>query len=338
MLVRLAACAAPILVGSACSVIGGGGTAHNDDPVGVGDIQISGSSTVEPISVAVAESYRSIDPALPISVLGPGTGAGFRAYCDGETDIADASRQITDAEAIACAEKEIPFLELPIAVDGIAVVANEKSSIGCLSFVDLYALTGPESAGREDWSAVGELAGEIGSTTTFEGFGNGELAITAPGTDSGTYDMFAEIALAEIAAARGQPVEVRDDHTSVADASIIVERLASRPGGIGWVGFAAANEAEGVATVPISREPGGPCVLPTPETIASGDYPLTRDLYLYVNTFHARKDPAVVGFVDHYMAFGLDDAVAAAGFVPLSEEAKAATRAEWEDAVVRTAE
>jgi phosphate transport system substrate-binding protein len=307
------------------------------DRVGAGDIEIAGSSTMEPISAAVVESYRSVDPDLPMSVVASGTGEGFRAYCAGETDIAPASRTITDAEALVCATDEIPFVELTVAHDGIVVVTDEDNPVECLSFADLYALVGPESSDVVTWADAVGLAGELGSATELP---VDDLRVAGPAPGSGTHDRFVELVIEDLAVSRNQPVETATVANDASDATAggrsIVEAVSSASANLGWVGFGVASEADGVALVAISEEPGGPCVAPTPETIASRSYPLARDLFLYVNTFHATNDPAMVDFVDHYMDVGLDEAVGAAGYVPLTDGDKAATRAAWDASIDRS--
>jgi len=293
-----------------------------------GAIVISGSSTVEPISVAVAENYRGLQPDVNVSVTGPGTGDGFKAFCAGETDISDASRQIKDEEAENCASNGINYVELKVGVDGIAVMTSaENTAVECLSFPDLYALVGPESTGFGNWSDANAIASELGSDGALP---DAELVILAPGTESGTYDSFIEIALEDIAGERGQDATTRPDYSSAADDNVIIETIASNPTSFGWVGFAFAAEASGVNLLPISEAPGGDCVIPTPETIASNEYPIARDLFIYVNSDKAAENPALVDFVDHYMGFGLDEAASNVGYVALTDDAKGATRGAWD--------
>ena len=110
-----------------------------------GSIVVSGSSTVEPISIAVGDAFADLNPGVAVSVTGPGTGDGFAQFCAGETDISDASRPITAEEVETCAAAGIEFIELKVAIDGLSVVTSaENTDVECLSFVDLYALLGPD--------------------------------------------------------------------------------------------------------------------------------------------------------------------------------------------------
>ncbi|HEY3486405.1 MAG TPA: substrate-binding domain-containing protein, partial [Ilumatobacteraceae bacterium] len=163
-----------------------------------GQLVLSGSSTVEPISIAVATAFSESNPDVAISVTGPGTGDGFAQFCAGETDISDASRPIHDDEAQTCADNGIEFIELTVAVDGLSVVTSaHDDAIECLSFVDLYALLGPDATGTTNWSDATERADEYAGTVTDLGavntpYPDAELTVTGPGEESGTFDSFVD--------------------------------------------------------------------------------------------------------------------------------------------------
>lgn len=293
-----------------------------------GEIVISGSSTVEPISVQVAESYAGEQPGVNVAVSGPGTGDGFAVFCEGETDISDASRQIKEEEAANCEANGIEYVELKVGIDGIAVMTSEaNTAVECLSFADLYALVGPESEGFANWSDANELAAELGSEGNLP---DAELVISAPGTESGTYDSFIEIAIEGIAEERGSEATVRLDYSSAADDNVIIDTISSNDTSFGWVGFAFADQASGVRLIPISEEPGGDCIEANPDTIASNEYPISRDLFIYVNTAKAEENPALADFVDYYMSYGLDTAVSEADYVALTDDSKGETRSAWD--------
>lgn len=293
-----------------------------------GDVTVTGSSTVEPISIVVAEAYASEQPDVNVSVTGPGTGDGFLAFCEGGADVTGASRAIREEEVANCEEAGIPYVELKVGIDGIVVLTSaENEAVGCLSFPDLYALVGPESAGITTWDGANDLAAEVGGTG---GFPAADLLISAPGTESGTYDSFVELVLEDIAEEREQEPGARVDYSSAADDNVIIETITSNPTSLGWVGFAFGDQADGVRLLPISEEAGGECVDPTLETIASNEYPISRDLFIYVNTDKAAENPAVADFVDFYMSYGLDEATGAADYVELPDAAKAEVRAAWD--------
>ena len=294
-----------------------------------GEIIVSGSSAVEPISIAVAESFSAENDGVNTQVSGPGTGDGFLLFCEGETDISDASRAIKDEEAQACADAGIEFVEIKVAVDGIAVMTSpENADVECLAFGDLYALVGPESTGFSKWSDANDLAVEAGGNG---GLPDAELVISAPGTESGTYDSFLEIVFGDIAEERAQEETTRPDYSSAADDNVIIETISSNPTSFGWVGYAFAAEAsDSIKLLSISEEAGGECIEPTAETIASNEYPIARDLFIYVNKAKAAEKPALVAFIDHYLGYGLDEAVSEVGYVELTDEAKAEAIAAWD--------
>lgn len=294
-----------------------------------GDVFITGSSTVEPISIRVAEDFADVAPDVVVDVEGPGTGDGFLKFCNGEAAISDASRAIKDEEAQTCSDNGIEFTELQVAIDGIAVVTSaDNQAVDCLNFADLYALFGPESEGFDSWADAQSLAAELGSDTEFP---DAPLEITAPGTESGTYDSFIEIALAGFAEEQGAEETTRTDYTSSADDNVIVTNISASDTGLGWVGYAFFEEnQDALRAIPIAEEPGGECVEPNPETIASGEYPIARPLYIYVNNMMLAEEPALDAFVDHYMGYGLDEAAANAGYVTLSDDRLAEVRQTWE--------
>ena len=159
-----------------------------DEPAGdlSGEIVISGSSTVEPISVRTQELFNETYPDVNISVDGPGTGDGFALFCDGATDISDASRAIKDEEAATCAENGIEFTELQVGIDGIGVMTNENNdAVECVSFADIYGLVGPESTGFGSWADANGLSAELGGAGDLP---DAELTIFGPGEESGTFD------------------------------------------------------------------------------------------------------------------------------------------------------
>jgi phosphate transport system substrate-binding protein len=298
-----------------------------------GAVVISGSSTVEPISSIVAEDFAAANDGFEYSVDGPGTGDGFALFCNGETDISDASRPIKDEEAADCEANGIEYVELRVAIDGISVLTSPANdAVSCLSFGDLYALLGPESQGFDSWSAANELAAELDGEfgTSNAPFPDASLEVTAPGEESGTYDSFLELVFEDIAEARGTDPVARPDYTASADDNVIVEGIGGSDTSLGWVGFAFFEEnADAVRALEVDGGDG--CVAPTAETIASTEYPISRDLFIYVNTANAADNESLAAFVDYYLS---DEGIAAvdeAGYVPLTPEALDETRAAWTD-------
>jgi phosphate transport system substrate-binding protein len=295
-------------------------------------VLVSGSSTVEPISSLVAEDFRAQADGFEYEVDGPGTGDGFALFCEGAIDISDASRPISEEEIAACQEAGIPWVELKVAVDGISVLTSTANeAVSCLSFGDLYALLGPESQGFETWNAADELASELDGDFGATGgpFPDAPLEVTAPGEESGTYDSFLEIVFGDIAEAREQEEVARPDYTASADDNVIIEGIAGTDTSLGWVGFAFYEE--NAATVKALEVDGGDgCVAPTAETIASNEYPISRDLFIYVNTDRATDNPSVVDYVDFYLSDEGIALVEEAGYVSLTPEALEETRAAWD--------
>jgi phosphate transport system substrate-binding protein len=323
-----------MLVGGACGQ--GGGDDPGDGPSGLtGSITISGSSTVEPISALVAELFNGPNPDVSITVNGPGTGDGFELFCQGEIDIADASRPIEEDEVAACQDGGIEYQELEVALDGITVMVNAASSIECLSTADLYAIFGPESEGIDSTTEANALSKEVGGAGDVPAQ---DLEITAPGEESGTYDAFLELVGIEDTAiehdvSEDEAAALRPDYQSSGNDNVIIQAMEGSPNAIGFVGFAFAEEA-GDQVKEVAIDAGGSCVAPAADTIADASYPLSRSLYIYPDVATAREDEAVKGFVDFYLTDeGFVTAVEEAGYIVLPADRQDASRSAWGSAV-----
>lgn len=291
-----------------------------------GTIAISGSSTVEPISARVGQAFDTANPGVSTTVEGPGTGDGFARFCNGETDISDASRPIKDEEAEACAAAGVEYVELHVATDGLTVMTNPANgAITCLNYGDLYALTGPESEGFELWSDANALAAEVGGTG---GFPDAPLVLVGPGEESGTYDTYVELVIADLAEERGQEEFTRADYEASANDNVIVQGITGNDTSLGWVGYAFFEENQAVLKA-LEVDGGDGCVAPTAETIASFEYPLSRPLFIYVKTNDLAANPALVAFVDYYLSDEGLGAVAEAGYVQLPAPETEETRSAW---------
>ncbi len=303
-----------------------GGAAVSGDLSGT--IAISGSSTVEPISVRVQELFNEQAPDVNITVDGPGTGDGFQFFCNGETDISDASRAIADDEIAACEENGIEYTELQVGIDGIAVMTDDvNEAVTCLSFEQIYGIVGPESTGFGSWADANDLITEIGGEGNLP---DAPLDIYGPGEESGTYDSFVEIVLEDIAEERGQDPVTRPDYNPSADDNVIIQGIQSADTTFGWVGFAFAENAPEVKILEVDGGDG--CVAATPETIADNSYPVSRPLFIYVNNAKAAESEALTAFVDFYLQEGLDTAASEVGYVALADDAKEEVRSAWESA------
>ncbi len=307
------------LAASAC-----GGPSDSGGPSG--EIFISGSSTVEPISLRVQELFNDIHPDVLIAVDGPGTGDGFVLFCSGETEISNASRAIRDSEAAQCAASGINYVELQVGIDGLGVMTNAANDlVECVSFADLYALTGPEATGSGSWADVNAVSAELGGAGNLPDV---PLDIFGPGEESGTFDTYVELVIEDPAEERGQEGTTRPDYNPSGDDNVILQGITGSDNSLGWVGFAFANGAQGVKLLEVDDGESG-CVAATPETIASGEYPLSRPLFIYVNSDRAANNPGLEAYVDFYMGVGLDRAVGEVGYVELTDAAKADIRAAW---------
>lgn len=302
-----------------------------DVECGSGTINVSGSSTVEPVTTRAAELFEDLCSDTLVTVDGPGTGDGFKLFCAGETDISGASRAIKDKEAALCEEAGIEYTELKVAFDGIVVMTNPNNDLACVNFLDLYALLGGESEGFDTWGDAEELAAELGSTTVF---GEGGLSISAPGTESGTYDSFIEIVLEKTAEARqGDEAArfIRTDFAGNADDNVIIEGIAGNDTSIGWVGYAFAEaNSDVVKSLAVAKAEGEACIQPSIETIADGSYPVSRSLFIYVNNEKLDSNPALRPFVEFYLNEGYAESVTQAfgdsGYVELPADQLAETR------------
>jgi phosphate transport system substrate-binding protein len=320
-----------ILALAACQ---GNAASSPADDGGSGEIFVSGSSTVQPITNRVAEVYAESDPEFEYTVEGPGTGDGFALFCNGETDISDASRAISEEEIAACEENGIEYVELQVAFDGLSVItAADNTDVSCLSFLDLYALLGPESEGFESWSDANDLAAEL-EEELGEEFGasnapypDAELSVTAPGEESGTFDSFVELALADIAEARGADETTRPDYTASGNDNVIVEGITGTPSSLGWVGYAFAREAEGLKLIEVDGGDG--CVAPSDETVADESYPISRPLFIYPSLARVNDNPTLASFVDFYVSDEGLPLAGEVGYVPLNAEQTQATRDAW---------
>jgi phosphate transport system substrate-binding protein len=334
--VRVAALAAVALIASACADDSGGGGGGGTEQSLTGEIFISGSSTVEPISSLVAELFIEENPDVNITVEGPGTGDGFELFCAGETEISDASRPIEEDEIAACEKAGIEYTELEVALDGISVLTSRaNSSISCLGNGDLYALMGPESEGFATWSDANQLGEEVGGIAT--PYPNTPLEVTAPGEESGTYDAFIELSgIPDFAEERGLPEKdwetTRPDYTASANDNVIIDGIAGSDSSFGWVGFSFYEQNQDVVRA-FEIDGGDGCVAPSFETIADGSYPLSRSLYIYVNNAKAAESEAVRAFVDYYLSdTGIRTSVEEVAYVTLPDDRIEATRSTWESA------
>lgn len=283
---RLVPLAALTVLLAAC---GSGSGTDSKTPASL--VTLDGSSTVFPISEAVAEEFQKVNPGIRVTVGISGTGGGFQKFCRGETDISDASRPISAAEIAACGQAGIRFLELPIAYDGIAIVVNPRASwIDHITVDELKKLWAPEAQGQVvRWSQIRA------------GWPDREIHLFGAGVDSGTYDYFTEAIVGKTAASRG-------DFTSSEDDNVLVQGLSGDELALAFLPFAYyAENKERLKLVPVDdgkAENGLGPILPSLESIRTGTYqPLARPVFIYVSE-KAIARPEVQRFVDFYLAEG----------------------------------
>ena len=268
-----------------------------------GSIVIDGSSTVAPVTEAIAEEFNKEQSGVKVTVGTSGTGGGFTKFCAGETDVQDASRPIDDEEKAACEAKGIGYQEFRIGLDGLAVVTSAQNQfLDTLSFEQLAKIF--EDGGATTWNQVDPS------------FPDEKIAIFAPDTESGTYDFFNEKVL-------GDPddggLKPRSDYTASSDDNTLVQGIEGEANSWGYFGFAYyQNNKEGLKDIKVAEKASGPYIQPSAETIESGDYPLSRPLFIYVKEDSLKK-PEVGQFVKFYLE-QTPQLIADVGYVPAPQE------------------
>jgi phosphate transport system substrate-binding protein len=270
------------LVLAACAPADDGDGATADASALSGTIEADGSSTVYPITEAMAEEFgRESGGNVRVTVGFSGTGGGFKRFCAGETEISNASRPIKDSERELCAQNGVEFLELPVAIDGLAVVVNPENTFAeCLTVAELKKVWEPGST-VSNWSQVRS------------GFPSQQLKLYGAGTNSGTFDYFTEAIVGEEDASRG-------DYSASEDDNVLVQGVVGDAGALGYFGYAYYIENQGRVKA-LAVDGGNGCVAPTPETITSGQYaPLSRPLFIYVDRAELQR-PEVAAFLRFYL-------------------------------------
>lgn len=279
-----------------------------------GEIKIDGSSTVYPITEAVAEEFGAQNPEVKVSVGLSGTGGGFKKFGRGETDINDASRLIKDAEAQACTESNIKYVGLTIAFDGLAVLVNKENTwVDNFTVGELKKIWEPDAQNKIiKWN-------QIRASWPAE-----EFHLYGPGVASGTYDYFTEVIVGKSGSSRG-------DYTASEDDNVLVQGIAGDKNAIGFFGLAyyEANKDK-LKLVGIDNGKGAGVVLPTAETVKSGTYaPLSRPVFIYV-AGGAAKRPEVSAFVKFYLT-NASKLVSDVGYIALPDETYARELKKFED-------
>lgn len=286
-----------------------------DDEKLEGSVAIDGSSTVFPVTEAVAEEFRSVAPDVRVTVGVSGTGGGFQKFCSGETDISDASRPIKQNEIDECAEAGIEYLPLRVGLDGLAVVTHPDTEfLECITMDELSTLWSPESEGSvKSWDQVRSS------------WPSAEITLFGPDTDSGTFDFFTEEVNGEGGASRA-------DYTNSTDDNVLVTGISGTEDASGYFGYAYYVENSDKLKV-VAVDDGEGCVIPSDETVSGGSYPLARPLYIYVSTASLAEKPQVREFVRFFLSDAAIALVADVGYTPIAAEELAESRAALEAAI-----
>jgi phosphate transport system substrate-binding protein len=268
-----------------------------------GSIRIDGSSTVGPLTQAVAEKFSESNPDVQVSVGVAGTGGGFEKFCVGETDMNDASREIEPEEAKICKQHNIPYEPIQIANDALTVVVNPQNPNDCLSVDQLAQIWGPDSP-ASSWSDV------KGADSSFDA----SIDRFGPGTTSGTFDFFTGAINGE------EGVQTKDYNNVGENDNQTVTGVEGSEGGIGYFGYSFFKEnASQLKALEIKNPDTGKCVAPSPETVQDGSYvPLGRPLFIYPNTDTLKKDP-LKGFVSYYVD-NVNSIAPGVGFITLTDQ------------------
>lgn len=290
-----------IVVGSIILIsCGSGGSGRNENSLS-GSISIDGSSTVYPITEAIAEEFRLEQPDVRITVGVSGTGGGFKKFSRGEIDINDASRLIKEQEAALCKENNIGFVELTVAFDGLAVVVNKENTwVSDITVEELKMIWEPSAQKKiTRWNQIRKE------------WPDAEFHLYGPGVASGTYDYFTEAIVGKSGASRG-------DFTASEDDNVLVQGIEGDKNALGFFGLAYFEEnRERLKLVGVRN--GDEVVLPSEETVKNGTYkPLSRPVYIYV-TRNAAQRPEVKSFVNFYLETAAE-LVVDVGYIALPPE------------------
>lgn len=283
-----------------------------------GRIKVDGSSTVYPITEAVAEEFQKLHPSVKVTVGISGTGGGFKKFSRGETDISDASRPIKSVEDEQCRKNGITYIELPIAYDALAVVVNPQNNwVKHLTVEELRGIWEPQAQGKvTNWSQVRK------------GFPNRPLRLFGPGTDSGTFDFFTEAIVGKEDASRG-------DYTASEDDNVLVQGVASDPNALGYFGYAYYSENRNrlkALAIQCQCHNNGKPMLPSEKAVIEDRYHLARPLFIYVNRKSADR-PEVQAFVEFYLK-NAAKLVKEVRYVPLPKRAYALATQRFQKRIV----
>jgi len=285
-------------------------------------VQADGSSTVFPVTEAMAEEFQKANQGTKVTVGLSGTGGGFKKFCRAETDISNASRPITAAEQKDCKAAGVEYIELPVALDALTVIVNPKNTwANEMTVAELKKIWEPGAQGKiTNWKQVRDS------------FPDRPLRLYGPGTDSGTFDYFT-------AAINGKEKASRGDYTASEDDNVLVQGVAGDENALGYFGLAYFEEnTDKLKSVKIKLDQNAPAVEASVENARTGKYqPLSRPIFIYVNKKKAEEKPEVAKFIDFYLdKKNAVELVREVGYVPLPESALSTIQQRWKDRKVGT--
>ncbi|MWA08574.1 PstS family phosphate ABC transporter substrate-binding protein [Streptomyces sp. BA2] len=283
---------------SACGGGDAGGGSGDGEQLS-GTVKVDGSSTVAPLTTAAAEIFAEEQPKVRVTVGTSGTGGGFEKFCNGETDISDASRPIKGEEKAACEKRSITYEDFKVANDALTVVVNKDADwVDCLTVEQLKKIWEPKSK-VNNWNQIDPK------------FPDQALKLFGAGTDSGTFDYFTE-------AVNGEEGASRTDYSPTEDDNVTVQGVAGSKGGLGYFGYSYFEENTGKLKA-LKVDGGKGCVAPGVETAQSGEYaPLSRPLFIYPNAKSLDREE-VLSFVEYYVENNKSIAEDAK-FIPLNQK------------------
>ena len=285
----------------------------------VGDINVDGSSTMFPITEAVAEEFGNLtNKQVRVTVGVSGTGGGFKKFCNGETQVSDASRPIKASEVSLCQEGGVEYIEIPVAIDGLTVIVNQGNDFArCMTIEELDKMWGPEAEETvTKWSQVRD------------GWPEEDMDMYAPGVDSGTFDYFTDTVSGESGASRG-------DFTASEDDNLIIQGVSGEKNGVGYLGYSYYVENAGKLKA-VEIDGGDGCVAPTDATINQGTYsPLSRPLFIYVRK-DAANEPHIAEFIRYYLSEEGQKLAAEVGYIPFPQAVYDLAMAKFDNGITGT--
>jgi phosphate transport system substrate-binding protein len=293
-----------------------GGASGGESGGLTGTVAVEGSSTVQPITQVASELFGQEEPNVKFEIGGAGTSDGFEAFCDGKTQISDASRPIETEELSACKKNNVQFIEIPVAYDGISIVVNKQNDWATdITSQELKTMWEPAAQDKiTKWSQVRSS------------WPDRELSLFGPGTESGTFDFFTD-------KINGEEDASRSDYQASEDDNVLVQGVAGDENALGYFGYSYYETNKDKLNALALDD-----VKPTAETIKSGEYPLSRPLFIYVNTQDLKKNKALEEFVAYYVSSQhLDKIVEEAKYVTLPSDLQETARTQFQDRVTGSA-